>query len=298
VIATEVIVSTLVELQQLHDGPIPPAALAIARFGSPEMVALIRAGGEAAFFRSMVLRQLKTIRMRRADGTGYPALLADLQLYRQQFRSWNGVAAEMRRVIRERDSRRWPISKVSATPINKSGTVNDLAKGASMNPQLHHSLAEHEYLRQRLKAEFPDADEDTLRDTLEGLSNLPEMLACALRSYLDDIALTAALGTRINDMQERITRFEKRAEKKRALITSVMERADLKKLAEPDFTVSVRMTPPSLTVTDETEIPQDFWKPQPPKLDRQGLTAALRRGQSVPGAVLGNGQATISVRTR
>jgi hypothetical protein len=51
-------------------------------------------------------------------------------------------------------------------------------------------------------------------------------------------------------------------------------------------------------VNDETEIPRDFWKLQPPKLDRQGLTAALRRGQSVPGAVLGNGQATISVRTR
>jgi hypothetical protein len=51
-------------------------------------------------------------------------------------------------------------------------------------------------------------------------------------------------------------------------------------------------------ITGETEIPRDFWKPQAPKLDRQGLTAALRRGQSVPGAVLNNGQATISVRTR
>ena len=76
-----------------------------------------------------------------------------------------------------------------------------------MNPMLQHSLAEHEYLRARLKAEFPDADEETLRDTLEGLSSLPEMLACALRSYLDDLALTAALGIRINDMQERLDRI-------------------------------------------------------------------------------------------
>ena len=167
-----------------------------------------------------------------------------------------------------------------------------------MNPTLQHSLAEHEYLRQRLKAEFPDADEETLHDTLEGLSSLPEMLACVLRSYLDDLALSAALGIRINDMQERISRFEQRADKKRALITSVMERADLKKLAEPDFTVSFRSTSPSLVITAEAEIPQDFWKPQPPKLDRQGLTAALRQGRSVPGAVLSNGQATISVRTR
>jgi hypothetical protein len=167
-----------------------------------------------------------------------------------------------------------------------------------MNPTLHYSLAEHGYLRERLKAEFPDADEDTLRDTLEGLSNLPEMLACVLRSYLDDLALAAALGIRISDMQERIARFEQRAEKKRALVISVMERADLKKLVEPDFTVSSRITPPSLVITDEQEIPQIYWKPQPPKLDRQGLTAVLRGGQSVPGATLGNGQSTISVRTR
>jgi hypothetical protein len=99
-------------------------------------------------------------------------------------------------------------------------------------------------------------------------------------------------------MQERITRFEQRAEKKRALITSVMERADLKKLAEPDFTASFRTTAPSLVITAEAEIPRDFWKPQPPKLDRQGLTAALRGGRNVPGAVLSNGQAAISVRTR
>jgi hypothetical protein len=167
-----------------------------------------------------------------------------------------------------------------------------------MNPTLHYSLAEHGYLRERLKTEFPDSDEDTLRDTLEGLSSLPEMLACILRSYLDDLALAAALGVRISDMQERIARFEQRAEKKRALVSSTMERADLKKLAEPDFTVSSRITPPSLVITDEQEIPQIYWKPQPPKLDRQGLTAVLRGGQSVPGATLGNGQSTISVRTR
>jgi len=204
----------------------------------------------------------------------------------------------MRRAI---GARRVPSPLVSQTirdPDSLARYSHRYVKGASMNPMLQHSLAEHEYLRQRLKAEFADADEETLRDTLEGLSSLPEMLACVLRSYLDDIALAAALGIRINDMQERISRFEQRAEKKRALITSVMERADLKKLAEPDFTVSFRTTSPSLVITAEAEIPQDFWKPQPAKLDRQGLTAALRGGRSVPGAVLSNGQATISVRTR
>jgi hypothetical protein len=167
-----------------------------------------------------------------------------------------------------------------------------------MKKMPQHALAEHEYLHRRLTTEFPDADEDVLRDTLAGLSSLPEMLACALRSYLDDISLIAALGIRINDMQERISRFEKRAEKKQAVITAVTEPADLKNLAEPDFTVSFHTAVPSVIITAEHEIPPDFWRPQPPQLDLHGLAAALRRGDRVPGAALSTGEATISVRTR
>jgi len=167
-----------------------------------------------------------------------------------------------------------------------------------MRSDLRHSLAEYQYLRERLKAGFPDADEQTLHDTLEGLTSLPEALAAVVRSYLDDLALAAALGLRIGAMEERLGRIEERADRKRALVTTVMERADIKKLAEPDFTASLRSVPPSLVVVDEGQIPRDYWKPQPPKLDRQGLATALKSGASISGAVLGNSQMTLSVRTR
>ena len=167
-----------------------------------------------------------------------------------------------------------------------------------MNTPLVRHLAEYQYLREQILAEYQEIDADTLRDTVEGLSDLPEILATVVRSYLDDLAIAAALGMRVGDMQERLHRIEHRAEKKRALITSVMERADLKKLAEADFTASLRAVPPSLVVSDEHDIPEGFWKPQPPKLDRRGLMAALTAGQAVPGASLGNGGLTLSVRTK
>jgi hypothetical protein len=103
---------------------------------------------------------------------------------------------------------------------------------------------------------------------------------------------------RLGDIQARLSRFESRAEKKRALVTQVMERADLKKLQEPDFTVSLRAVPPGLVVSNEAEIPGDYWKVPPPKLDKRGVLAALQMGQAVPGANLGNGGTTISVRSR
>ncbi len=66
-----------------------------------------------------------------------------------------------------------------------------------MQPNLIHELSHHQYLRDKLEAEFPDADEETLRDTLEGMTNLTDMLGAVLRSQLDDLALTAALRARI-----------------------------------------------------------------------------------------------------
>jgi hypothetical protein len=167
-----------------------------------------------------------------------------------------------------------------------------------MTTTVAYDLSQHQYLRERLRAEFPDADEDTLRDTLEGLSTLPEALATVLRSYLDDLTLAAALGMRIDDMQERLSRIESRAEKKRELVTSVMERADIKKLGEPDFTASLRPSPPAVVVTDKGQIPQAYWKPQPSKLDRQAISAALKSGATIPGALLSNPEMVLSVRTK
>jgi len=168
-----------------------------------------------------------------------------------------------------------------------------------MPPDLVRSLAEHAYLREHLLAEYREAiDEETLRDTLEGISSLPEALAAVVRSYLDDLVTAAALGLRIGDMQERLSRIEARVEKKRVTITAVMEKADLRKLEQPDFTASLRAVPPGLVVGDESLIPAGYWKPQPAKLDKRGLLLALNGGTSVPGVSLGNGGTTLSVRTR
>jgi len=122
-----------------------------------------------------------------------------------------------------------------------------------MNHQnLSKEVLHHVYLRERLEEEFPDADEETLVDTLEGLSNLPDMLAEVCRSMLDDRAMVSALRGRIGDMQERCGRIETRARKKRELVCAVMERADLKKVMEPDLTLSLRPARPPLAVAMRT----------------------------------------------
>ena len=167
-----------------------------------------------------------------------------------------------------------------------------------MNHAVKEQLTHHRYLRERLEAAFPDADEETLRDTLEGLSNLPEMIAAVVRSELEDKALAKGLRGRIGEMEDRLGRFEERAGKKREMAREAMERADIQKITEPDFTVSLRSVQPPLVIVEEKEIPEEFWRPQPAKLDRQRLRLALASSKGVPGAVFGNAGRTLTVRTK
>jgi hypothetical protein len=167
-----------------------------------------------------------------------------------------------------------------------------------MTSILFNQLHQYEWLREQLQAEFPLIDDETLTDTLEGLSTLPEALAAVTRSYLDDLALASALGIRITEMQGRLARIEQRADRKRGLVSYIMERTEIKKLEQPDFTVSVRATPRQVVIQDEKEIPEAFWTPQPPKLDRRRLAAALAADATIPGVILSNGGTTISVRTK
>ena len=124
------------------------------------------------------------------------------------------------------------------------------------------------------------------------------MIAAVIRSALVDEALQAGLRTRIEDMRQRLTRLAERGLKKRQLALDAMNEAGLKKLEQPDFTASARIGAPLLAVTSEQSIPEAYWIPQPPRLDRQALTSDLRRRDQVPGACLGNAVPILTVRTK
>src|SRR5215210_3969211 len=98
----------------------------------------------------------------------------------------------------------------------------------------------HQALRARIEATDPTLDETTLADTLEGLTNLHEVLAAVVRSALLDEALAAGLAERIGEMQRRHERLQTRAASRRAIARDAMVEAEIKKITAPDFTVSIR----------------------------------------------------------
>ncbi len=164
--------------------------------------------------------------------------------------------------------------------------------------QLKVEITRYERAREFLLAAWPEIDADTLQDTLEGITDLHEMIAAVIRSALVDEALHAGLRLRLDDMRERLVRYELRADKKRQLALEAMSAVGLAKLEQPDFTASTRRGCPALIVISEDTIPSDYWVPQPPKLDRQKLLTDLKHGAGIAGVQLSNQKPILSVRTK
>ena len=153
-------------------------------------------------------------------------------------------------------------------------------------------------LRDRIKADDPQIDEQTLADTVEGLTDLHEIIQVIIRSALMDESLVAALKCRIADMQDRLARLQDRASKRRQIAKDVMVELDLKKITAPDFTVSIRPGTPALMVIDEEAVPKIYWEPGEPRLRRQDLAYELKQGAEIEGVALSNPEPVLSVRVR
>jgi Siphovirus Gp157 len=168
----------------------------------------------------------------------------------------------------------------------------------SNSVNLEFAALNYRILRDRIRVEDPQVDEQTLADTVEGLTDLHEIIAAIVRATLADEALATGLKGRIADMQERLDRLKDRASKRRQIAKDVMVELDLKKITAPDFTVSIRPGMPALLVLDEAAVPSIYWELREPRLNRQELLSELKGGADIQGVALSNPEPVLSVRTR
>ena len=164
--------------------------------------------------------------------------------------------------------------------------------------QLTFAATTYRTLRDRIRAQDPQIDEQTLADTVEGLTDVHEILAAIVRAALADEALVLGLKCRISDMQGRLDRLQERAAKRRQIAKDVMVELDLKRLTAPDFSASIRPGMPALVVLNEDAVPSIYWQPSEPRLKRQELANELKQGAEIEGVALSNPEPVLSVRTR
>lgn len=153
-------------------------------------------------------------------------------------------------------------------------------------------------IRDRIRAQDPTIDETTLADTVEGLTDLHEIVAAVVRSALRDEALALGLKSLLEDLQARLDQLQGRATKRRQMAKDVMTELKINKLTAPDFTLSLRTGAQGLLLIDKAAIPDEFWQSSAPRLDRESLANKLKQGAQIPGASLSPPKTILSVRTR
>ena len=162
-----------------------------------------------------------------------------------------------------------------------------------LDPQIiHHQIA-------NLLVSFPELaeDEDSWSMALASETELDELLTKLIAMIEDSNVLIDGTAIRMEELKARQDRFKRRIEAFRALIFKLMEAAEIKKRELPLGTLSIRAGTPKVIITDPLEVPVTFCRTEVSP-DKKKIKEALELGFDVPGAVMSNGEASLSVRVK
>lgn len=144
-----------------------------------------------------------------------------------------------------------------------------------------------------------ELDEQLKLSTLEGETELNEIVSLLLSENEDDEGTITSVKTQIDVRRERISRFERRIEARRNAIVSLMDTAHLTKLPLPEATISLRTLGPRPKVFDVDQLPPEFVLIKTTKSGNlKAIDAAFERGEQIPGVVMGNGGQALTVRRK
>ena len=166
-----------------------------------------------------------------------------------------------------------------------------------MELKLSFEASKYQCLKQRLIAEYPHIDEDTLADTLEGITDLHEMIAAVIRSALVDEALHAGLRQRLDDMRSGCA-ARLRARKKRELALDAM--------SEVGLPSSSSQTSPHRRAPDPLPSSSSRRRASPRTTGCRSRQSSIVKscsgsssdGGAIPGAQLSNPKPVLMVRTK
>ncbi len=164
--------------------------------------------------------------------------------------------------------------------------------------QITRSVTVYQRIRDRILGLEADLDDATLADTLEGATDLHQVVASVVRSALVDDAMAEGIKSHITALRDRQQKLHERALARREIAREAMLEVELKKISAPDFTISLRPGSASVVVAEEGSIPSAYWQPQEPRLDRVRLLTDLKRGFLIPGVRLSEPDEVLSVRIR
>jgi len=166
-----------------------------------------------------------------------------------------------------------------------------------MNINVPFLIEQWAQIRADLLRDFPELDEEALTDSIDGEAGALDAVASLIRHAREDEAMGDALGTMIDDMRARKERLADRAASRRRYATSLMKAVGVRKIERPDFSASLRQSPPRVEIPDDQAVP-DAFRVMTWRVDKASIREALSNGLNVNWARLSPGAETISLRVK
>ncbi len=143
---------------------------------------------------------------------------------------------------------------------------------------------------------YDDEDADLWLDTLEGETTIEEVLQRLLELRFDAKADEEMVKDRIANLRARQDRHKRTQEAMTKAMMYVLRLAGIKSYKGVEATWSLRPGRQSVVIEDEAAIPSQLCKVTTTP-DKVAITNALKNNDIVPGAVLVDGDETLSVKT-
>jgi hypothetical protein len=150
-----------------------------------------------------------------------------------------------------------------------------------------------------LKAAIGSDAEDAalLSDMIEGETGLFELIDAMLNLHFSDVELLKGINDRKEALEVRQKRIKERVDYRKAKLEQALAIFG-EKIERPEATLYLAKRAPALIVTDESEIPSQYWKQPPLKLNQDQIKKDLKEGVSIPGVTLNNSPETVTIRPR
>lgn len=143
------------------------------------------------------------------------------------------------------------------------------------------------YLNLLELVESDDISEEAFKDTLESMEyDLEE----GVNEYTKIIKQLQAEQEIINLETERLRKKSKALDMKvnflKVNLQQTLNLAGVKRVNTPLFKVYIQKNPPSVTIENGVEIPEEYYIPQDPKLDKEKLKEDIKKGIDIAGVSL------------
>ena len=129
-------------------------------------------------------------------------------------------------------------------------------------------------------SEALDSLEDAFEEKAENIVKIMRTLEAKEKAYKDEV-------DRLNAQRKTLSN---RVQALKDYLQENMNVMGKKKVESGLFTVAIQKSPPTLKIDDDKYIPDGYWIPQPPKLDRKELLQDIKLGEEIEGVEIVQGE--------